>query len=299
MVYNPDEIEKDYEEYNGGCWNCGSHINLKNGETTCGYCDAEIAFPCNNCHKTFFVKDKKTEKQRKMCRVCGYFICPFCNVCKFDCQKFTWKTEIFKILKKTIPIGQFSTLSKSVDEIVEYIEGIKISIDKKSCHRGVPISYGKGKIKKLLKRIKGFQTKNENDKLKFNERLTEATNKEIGNVLTVTKIRENGSYGQEFRDALNLLVCMGKYKITNVKNEDKEYSLFERGAFSKCQYFDPDKVFRKQCTKCKTKYSNDVDNCINKCVWKKGKNIGERAELKRCVTNCDVCQKYRMQFEKI
>ncbi len=33
MVCNPDKVEKDYEEYNGGCWKCEKQLTLKDKQT--------------------------------------------------------------------------------------------------------------------------------------------------------------------------------------------------------------------------------------------------------------------------
>jgi len=42
MVYNPDEVEKDYEEYNGGCWKCGRQLKLDDNQTNCDSCGSLI-----------------------------------------------------------------------------------------------------------------------------------------------------------------------------------------------------------------------------------------------------------------
>ncbi len=53
MVYNPDEVERDYEEYNGGCWNCGVQFKLEEKETHCDNCGELTRWCCNGCHEIF------------------------------------------------------------------------------------------------------------------------------------------------------------------------------------------------------------------------------------------------------
>jgi hypothetical protein len=299
MTYNPDEVEKDYEEYNGGCWKCGKQLNLGDEQTNCDNCGSLIKWKCNNCNKTFEIKDKESNKKLRICKICGFFVCPHCGVCHYSCDKFKWQKEILNILKQDIPIGQFPTLIQRVDEIVEYVESIKTSIERKTCIRDVPISYSKGKIKSLAARADGFRIKNKQDMIRFKERLKDATDLEIGTEITVEKIREDGSYGQEYRDALNMLVCLGKFKIKWLKNkEDKEYCVFVREDCGGCEYFNIDNLVVKYCPKCKKVYSRDKLSCDNNCIWSKGKDKGELVKLKERLNNCDTCQMYRGNFKK-
>jgi len=299
MTYNPDEIEKDYEEYNGGCWKCGKQLKLDDEQTNCDNCSSLIKWKCNSCHEIFEIRDKELNKKLKECKICGFFICPHCGVCYWNCDKFKWQKEILNILKKTIPIGEYPSLIHRVDEIVEYVESIKTSIDRKTCIRDVPISYSKGKIKGLAARAEGFRIKNPEDMNRFKSRIKDGTDLEIGREITVEKIREDGSYGQEYRDAFNMLVCLGKLKIKWLKNkEDKEYCVFVREECGICKFFDNDNLIVKYCPKCKKVYNRNKLSCDNNCVWSKGKNKKEIVELKERLNNCDTCQMYRGNFKK-
>ena len=296
MIYNPDGAEDDSI---GGCWKCGKQLNLTDDQTNCDNCGSIIKWNCNACSKSFEVKDKESNKKLQVCKICGYFVCPYCGVCFWNCDKFKWQKEILNILKQDIPIGQFPSLMLRVNEIVEYIESIKTSIDRKTCVRDVPISYSKGKIKSLAARAEGFRVKNETDRKRFLDRIDETTEKDIGTEITVDGIREDGSYGQEYRDALNMLVCLGKYKIKWLKNkDDKEYCVFVREECGICKHFNNDNLIIKFCPKCKKVYNRDKLSCDNECVWAKGKNKGELIELKERLNNCDTCQMYRGNFKK-
>ena len=299
MVYNPDEIEENFEEYNGGCWKCGKQLTLKDNQTTCDSCCEMIKWNCNSCNKTFEIVDKKTKKKLKECKICGYFICPYCGVCLWNCDKFLWQKKILEILKKDIPIGQFPTLTLRVNEIVEYVESIKTSKERKTCINNVPISYSKGRIKNLLAKVEGFRIKNENDRSKFLERIDTATKLSIGTTITINKIREDGNYGQEYRDALNLLVCLGKFKIEWLKNkDDKDYCVFVREDVGKCKYLANDDIVIRYCPKCKKIYQNRKKEFCDDCIWSKDKNIGQKVELKERLNNRDTCQLYRGNFKK-
>lgn len=299
MVYNPDEIEKDYEEYNGGCWKCGKQLKLNDDQTNCDNCGSLIKWKCNSCNEIFEVKDKDSNKKLKECKVCGFFVCPHCGVCFWNCDKFKWQKEILNILKKDIPIGKFPTLPARVNEIVKYVEDIKVSTDRKTCIRNVPISYSKGRIKSLAIKADGFRVKNEADKKAFLDRIDEVTEKPMGTEIVISQVRENGSYGQEFRDALNMLVCLGKYKIDWRKNkQDKDYCVFVRGEFGGCKYFNLKNLIIKYCPKCLKVYDRDKLSCDNNCTWSKGSNKGQIVELKERVNNCDTCQMYRGNFHK-
>lgn len=296
MVYNQDEVEKDST---GGCWKCHTQITLKDEQVKCDKCGTLIRWWCNSCKKPFDIIDKVTNKKLQECKICGFFKCPHCGVCSWNCDKFNWQKKILEILKQDIPIGQFPSLPKRVTEIVEYVESIKTSIDRKTCVRNVPISYSKGKIKSLAARAEGFRVKNINDMQSFKKRIREATDMEIDTAITVNNIREDGSYGQEYRDALNMLVCLGKFKIEWRKNkEDKEYCVFVREECGVCEYFNNDKLIVKFCPKCKAVYDRSKLSCDNGCTWSKGKNEGQLVELKERLNNCDTCQMYRGNFKK-
>jgi len=298
MVYNPDEIEKDFIEYTGGCWKCKKQITLKDKQVKCDNCGTLVRWWCNNCKQPFDVVDKESNKKLNECKICGYFVCPHCSVCSYSCDKYNWQKEILKILSKEIPIGKYPRLPLSVNEIVEYIESIKTSIERKCCVRNVPISYAKEKVKNLWAKVEGFKIKNENDRKNFIKRIDDATELEIGKSITINNIREDGSYGQEYRDALNLLVCFGRFKIEWKKDDNnKDYCVFTREDTGKCNFLSNKDVVIKVCPKCNKKYKRLVIHC-EKCIWSKGKCKGESIKLKERLNNCDTCQMYRGNFKK-
>lgn len=296
MVYNSDEIKRDSI---GGCWKCKTQLTLKDEQVKCDKCGTLIRWWCNSCKEPFDIFNKETRKKLQECKVCGYFICPHCGVCSWNCDKFKWQKEILNILKQDIPIGQFPTLSKRVEEIVNYIELIKTSHERKTCPRGIPISYSKGRIKNLLSKAEGFKIKNENDRQKFMQRIDEATEIQIGTEITINRIREDGNYGQEYRDALNLLVCLGKFKIKWLKNKDeKDYCIFVREDCDKCLYLSDEDLIINECKKCKKIYKDKNKTICDDCFWERGKNIGKNVELKKRLNSCDTCQLYRGNFRK-
>jgi hypothetical protein len=137
----------------------------------------------------------------------------------------------------------------------------------------------------------------EKDKYAFINRLKEITDIPIGTKLTITKIREEGSYGQEYRDAFNLSVCLGKLKIIWIPSieEKQEYALYERIDESPCKFLSKEDVIINECPKCKKRYSKEEIYCS--CISKKGKNKGQNIKLKKRVNNCDTCQMYRGDFK--
>lgn len=302
MVYNPDEVEKDYEEYNGGCWNCSKQFKLEEKETHCDNCGILTRWWCNGCKKPFDVEDKDTKEKLKECKLCGYFICPHCETCLSTCEKWEWQKEILNILKKDIPIGKYPSLPKRAKEITELVINKKISIERKICpERGVPISYAHGKIKSLLAKFEGFRVKNELDKEAFLKRIDEITNIEIGKGVTVTSARENGTYGQEYRDAFNLAVCLGQFKIEKRTREKSgnTYDIFIRCENGPCKFLARDVLIITYCEKCKKRFPKGTLVCDECIPYLKGKNKGKLRILKERLNSDDVCQCYRGLFNKI
>ena len=299
MVYNPDEVEKDYEKYNGGCWNCGKQLTLKEEETHCDNCGELIRWCCNGCHKIFDIVDKKTKDKLPICKLCGYFICPYCGQCSSTCKKLVWIDDTLKILREEIPIGKYPKLPQKAREIVENLINQKISIDRKNCpERNVPVSYAKGKIKSLLGRFEGFRVKDKEDRDAFIKRFDEITEKEIGTILTVTSAREKGSYGQEYRDAFNLGVCLGKFKIEKrkISNSEEEYDAFIRCENEPCEFLGRDDLIITYCPTCKKQFKKGTLYCDVCPPYKKGKYNGQLRKLKTKLNNKDTCQCYRGNF---
>ena len=241
----------------GTCWKCNKQVSPQEGQTRCDNCQSIIYYHCNNCSEGFNIIDKEAKEKLIECKVCGYFICPHCSVCYWKCKKNEWQKEVLKILVKDIPISKFPTLPKLANEIVDFIKECKISRERKTCPNGVPISYSKGRIKNLWAKVEGFRIKNENDRDEFVKRIKEATDIPIGSEITINKIREDGNYGQEYRDALNLLVCMGRFKIKWKKDkEDNDYCVFIRDDCGKCPCIANESVIIISCPNCKKVYYN-------------------------------------------
>jgi len=285
----------------GTCWNCQTQVTLQEGQTNCDSCKEIIFYHCNSCGEKFEIIDKKTKNKLEECKLCGYFKCPHCDVCYHGCKKYEWQKEILKILRKTIPLHQFPALPQTANEIVKYFELQKISIDRKNCaERNVPISYAKSRIKSLLAKFEGFRVKDKLDREAFLKRVDEITEKPIETILTVNETREKGSYGQEYRDAFNLLVCLGKLEIKkvkkNVNGEVIEYEVFVRCEKGSCKYLAQDDLIINYCPICKKVYPKEQIICSNCPPNKKGKNKGEQRQLKKRLNNKDTCQMYRGLF---
>lgn len=285
----------------GTCWNCNTEVSLEGDQTRCDNCGEVIYYKCNSCKEEFKVEDKKTKKKLEICPFCGFFKCPNCDVCYFGCQRFEWQKEILKILREEIPINQYPNLPDKAFKIVKFIENEKNSIERRNCpERGVPISYAKNRIKSLLARFEGYRVKNSNDKGAFVKRFEQITKREIGEELTVNQSREEGSYGQEYRDAFNLAVCMGKFKIIKKKKKDSDetYDVFVRCEREPCKHLARENLVISVCPNCKKRYSQDKQYCDNCPPYKKGKKKGQLRELKKRLNNKDTCQIYRGYFVK-
>lgn len=283
----------------GSCWKCNAQVTLQENQVNCDSCSSLIRYWCNSCTEPFDVLDSKEMKRLRECNICGFFVCPNCSVCYDGCEKYDWQKDILRILSEDIPIGKYPSLPNKVWQIVQYIENIKSSRERKTCHNGVPISYSKSRIKQLWAKVEGFKVKNIKDREEFLKRIDDATNLPLGTEITIENIREDGNYGQEYRDALNFLVCLGKFQIKWLKNkEDKDYCVFKRINNLKCPYLLNESVIINFCPKCKTiNKDKDKKNC-DRCIWSKGKNKDQSVELKRRLNNQDTCQLNRGKFNK-
>lgn len=284
----------------GICYNCEKEISLKDEEVKCDSCGKIVNYCCHNCKKWFsiFHEDKKLDE----CKVCGFFVCPNCFTCGYDCQKYEWSHQI-----KNIILNDKISYQQKTKRIVDYIQEIKLNKDEKNCNlRGIPISYAKGRIKSSVVRMMGYRVKNEDDLLKFKQRLNNILSLPIGTILTVDGLRESGNYGQEYRDVLNYGVCLGKLerKISKKFINEKEirYENYKRVENGKCPKLDQEKLIIKVCPnpKCRIKEFplNQTECCDTLCIYKKGKNKGEFPKLKIKISNKDICQLNRGGFKK-
>lgn len=286
----------------GTCWNCEIQITLKDERTDCDNCKEILRYWCNACKQPFDIKDKKTRKTLNECKLCGYFHCPSCGCCSWTCKKFDWEAKIYKKLLPEISQLKYPTLTKKVQEIVEFFIDAKTNVDRKSCsERNVSITYAKNRIKSLSAKFEGFRIKNENDRNAFLERLKEITDLEIGEERTVTNVRENGSYGQEYRDAFNLAVCMGEFEIMIKKDEktNKEYSVFVRCKKERCPHFNLKDLIITECKTCKKRYPRHTKICTICPPYSKGKRKGQLRELNERLSDKDTCQMYRGNFKHV
>ena len=284
----------------GICWNCETQLTLEGDQTNCDNCGEIVYYKCHACKDEFFVKDKNSKKKLEECKLCGFFKCPYCGICSGNCKKFIWQKEILKILSHEIPIGQYPKLPNLAKQISDYLEKEKTKIERKSCpERNVPISYAKGRIKSLVGKFEGYKVKDDEDREAFLKRLDEITEKPVGTSLTVSNSREKGSYGQEYRDAFNLMVCLGKFEIQQKKKEDSDetYDLFIRCEKGHCPYLMIDNLIISVCPNCKKIYPEDKEYCDTCPPKKKGKNKGGLWKLKKRLNNRDTCQMYRGYFK--
>ncbi len=285
----------------GTCWNCNTELSLEKDQTNCDSCGEIIFYRCNSCKEGFTVEDKKSKKKLQECKLCGFFKCPHCDICYWDCKKFKWEIEILKILRPEVTQGNCPNVLTKVKEIVNYFESEKISVDRKSCpERNVPITYAKTKIKNLLAKFEGFRVKDEEDREAFLKRMDEITDRFVGSELTVSSEREKGSYGQEYRDAFNLSVCLGRFEIVRKKKQDseEEYDVFVRCEKEPCKFLAQEDLVINECKNCKKRFLKGIKYCDVCQPYKKGKEVGKLRKLKERLNNNDTCQMYRGYFKK-
>ena len=250
----------------GKCWNCDKDVFLKDDETSCDNCKVIVRYWCNSCAVPFDVQDKRSKK-RKECKWCGFFLCPSCNVCTPDCDKNIHHKKLRDIFEFNL------TLDNKIKLIVSYFEDVKLGKEQKNCEFGVPKSYAKTRIKSLIAKMKQFRVKDEEDSNAFKGKLDYILSFPIGEEFTIKKTREDGTYGQEFRDIFNLCVCMGKLKYEKKRYKDKnnieiEFDLWTRTENSNCKYLDIENILVAYCKGCKKPYDSTVLWC-NSCKHKR------------------------------
>ena len=269
----------------GKCFNCGTEVTLKDEEVRCDNCGEVLRYWCNNCATPFDILNEDTKEKVKMCSVCGYFYCPACGVCGEHCDKSNWHSS----LKEIFPNATEEQLKKCIS----FIENLKFGKEHKNCPFGVPISYAKGKIKFAAAKTQGYDLRNEQEKLLFEKRLQEIKNIPTEKEFTIGDVREDGVYGQEYRDVCNYCVCLGVLKVEHKINNktNKEYSLFKKIEDVACKKLNlKDIVIENWCPQCKKQ------NCGG--IYKKGKIKGQQHKLIKKLTNEDICQLERGAFKK-
>jgi len=149
----------------------------------------------------------------------------------------------------------------------------------------------------------GYRIKSDGDLKKFNERVEEILDFPLGIQLTINSSREDGSYGQEYRDVFNYCICLGKLKKQKIKKNfdgtEREIEVYRRVEYGKCIHLDLKNILFKICVKCKKEYPKDstIEYC-NCYQYKKGKNKGEYPKLILKLSNKDTCQLNRGLFLK-
>lgn len=281
----------------GSCYNCGVVLTLKEDETTCDRCGAVIRYTCWQC-KHMFEVIKENKQKLKECLACGYFYCPSCDVCSQECPKTEWYKDIAELFRKY----EITENPKLIDEICEYIEDVKIGNKHLQCPYRVPISYAKNRNKWLLVRMEGYKVRDKEDFKAFNVRMEEILDRPIGDTFLISKTREAGTYGQEYRDVLNLGVCMGKIQIIIKERETGEdYMVYERIEGSHCKHLTTKNLAYMQCPKCKEQKPKEQTTC-DTCSYKRDTRYhkkGEPYKLKEKLSNIDPCQLSRMHFEGV
>jgi len=268
----------------GTCWNCGNDVFLKEEEVRCDRCKKIVRYWCNACHVPFDVQNKETKKKIKICKWCWFFICPNCNACSPTCSKFEHQKKIKKILNGLIPIDKWNELDDKIKKIVDYFEYIKLGKEKTECEFGVPKTYAKERIKNILARIKGFKVRDDIDKNAFLKKQDEVLEVKEGKEFTIGNTRDNGTYGQEYRDVFNLCVCSGilEYKKKSFKNEkgiEISYDSWTRIEENQCPYFDIEELIVKYCPQCAKTFSRDELYC-NECKYKNNYKEHKKGDLK-------------------
>ncbi len=272
----------------GSCYNCGTQVTLKEEDIKCDVCGETLRYWCNNCKEPFDVINEETKEKLKECSVCGFFYCPNCRICSDSCEKGNWISEIKKIFgEKQLVLYEEDTLIK----LVKLIEEIKVGKERRTCEFGVPITYAKNRIKSLLVRMRGYRVKNLNDQQAFEKRYEDVMDKDIGATMTISQIREDGTYGQEYRDAFNLAICLGKLKATiRINKEGKEYWIYERTQQDKCPHLNQENLIIDVCKKCGKKSCN--------CEYQKKEKKGQAYGKKTKISTKDICQLPRGSFKK-
>lgn len=313
----------------GRCWKCDTELRLAEDEWLCDNCGKIVGYRCWKCKKDFEVRDGNSHKKLPECNFCGDFFCPHCGSCKEDCPKITHERTIFNILG-----GQVKCLNGNLDMhlvVDNYETRIKRVVDyminkfkepklQKICPYGVYQSYARGtkdmqgRIKQLLAKISGHGVKGKLDMDGFNEKLNRILNLIEGQETTVEKIRDNGRYGQEERDALNLGICLRQMSARPYKNKNGEtgiiYKKIKYEGIS-CHYLRNDNLITKKCPNCNLDYNNPKlvelynpnTSVCPKCVYVKGKNKGKNYTLKIRQTNTFICncpyKKYKIMNDYI
>jgi len=158
-------------------------------------------------------------------------------------------------------------------------------------------------------RLLGYRCKNQKDLEKFKERFEIVLDKPLGTILTINQSKEDGSYGQEYRDVFNLTLCMGKLKKIQVKRiiDGKEvgFEAYQRIEEGNCRFFDIKDLIVKQCPNenCKMKIYpfKETHCCMPECRYTKDTKKHKKGDFKELmlkISNRDTCQLNRGLLKK-
>lgn len=263
------------------CKNCNKEITLKDNETKCPSCGTEQTFNCWNCSMTI------TPGKNKECPVCFWFICEQCDSCIDECKFELQWIKINEYIEPKDNIRARSHLRDIVAELIHKKKPMRI------CERGVPWTYAKNIVPKLIRKIDGIQTKKIGDQQRFEERLANIKSMDDLKEFTVESEREIGFNGNEQRETIYLAACTGLAKLKWEENKNKGKVIGTRDAQAKvCPFFQGfGDIHRRQCPKCKHLYLSTIFEC-EVCVYQKNteKNKkGDRIQTRAIKSSVDIC----------
>lgn len=264
----------------GKCNNCGKQITLKEGEKNCPNC-GKPPYICWNCQTDITGETKE-------CPVCHFFICPSpsCSKCGKECM-----------IPELILVTKGLKRRETIEKIYESITAPK----RKSCPKGIPISYAHSKLRNMALRLQGFLTSDLEDKEEFALRFDKIIQYPIGKTWTINQEREDGQYGIELREVSNLAICMGKAKKEKIvkRNSDgliiKEYEQYERIEKDNCKSMNWDNLLVRYCKKCKKTFDKEVKYCPT-CIYSKGDKKGQPYILVERASHINFCSLGRKDF---
>lgn len=257
----------------GICNNCDKDINLKEDEKICPNCNAD-PYICWNCQNGVNPKGHECER-------CGYIICDACKECGPDCDVHEHIQNIEGMTKR---------------EIVEYFAKVAKGLIRRTCPKGVPISYAKGKIRAMYIKINGMRTRDSEDAKEFKKRLEYIRSLPIEKEFTIKDIRSRGEHGYEAREVCNMSICFGiAQKITKTNKKGKEYFYYNKVDGQMCKHVDTKGLLFMRCTECKKHFKNKETHCDN-CVYKKGPKKGQPRPLIESKSSVNFSQLARKKF---
>ncbi len=299
----------------GRCWKCNTELRLTGQQFICDNCNKTMGYACWNCKTPFSVRDAISKKRIPECNSCGDYYCPECKLCKKDCPKIKWAKTILNILS-----GQYNldnellvkNPSEKIKRITELIEDLKKEKKpQKICPNGVYASYAhgargeQGKIKSLLAKMNGVGVKSKLDAEGYRSHFNKVLGVDEGEEFTVKKLKSDGRYGNEERDACAMGICLGELtaKIVTTKTGKNAIVYKKIPGGIKCEHLREDNFTVARCPKCRIDYNNpklesyqpSINHCP-KCKYLIGEKKGQYYKLKRRDTNTFICNCHYDKF---